>query len=86
MEGRKTENDLAERFQWTEELDPDHIFDEEKELISKLRQEIPQLVDENDKFVATFLFARRHNFTETSILLKEFYKKRRIFLCMGGPI
>jgi len=73
---KKTENDLDERFQWVEGLDPDHIFDDEKEMIAQLREAIPQLVDESDKFVATFLFARRHDLKETITLLKEFYKKK----------
>lgn len=57
----KTENDLEERFQWHKGLDPDHIFDDERELIKKLRAVIPELEKENDKFVAVFLFARRHS-------------------------
>jgi hypothetical protein len=56
----KTENDLDERFQWNKDLSPDHIFEEELEMIKKLRKQIPELELENDKFVAVFLFARRH--------------------------
>jgi len=36
----KFENELDERFQWHEGLDPDHIFDEEKEMIHALRSKI----------------------------------------------
>lgn len=57
----KTENDLEERFQWHKGLDPDHIFDDELVLIKKLREQIPELHKETDKFVAVFLFARRHS-------------------------
>jgi len=72
----KTDNDLDERFQWREELDPDHIFDEEKAMIKELRGKIPQLEKETDKFVATFLFARRHDVKESASLLTKFYKKK----------
>jgi hypothetical protein len=66
----KTENDLDEKFQWNKTLDPDHIFEEELEMIKKLRKQIPELELENDKFVAVFLFARRH-----SILFRRKKKK-----------
>jgi len=72
----KTENDLDEKFQWNKTLDPDHIFEEELEMIKKLRKQIPELELENDKFVAVFLFARRHNLDETQALLKKFFKKK----------
>lgn len=61
MTKTKTENDLDERFQWHKGLDPEHIFDGELEIINKLRATIPQLEKETDKFVACFLFARRHS-------------------------
>ena len=57
----KTENDLEERFQWNMSLNPDHIFEDELEMIKKLRKVIPELELEDDKFVAVFLFARRHS-------------------------
>ena len=60
MTKTKTENDLDERFQWHKGLDPDHIFEGELEMIKKLRDRVPQLENETDKFVAVFLFARRH--------------------------
>jgi len=72
----KTENDLDERFQWHKELDPDHIFEEELEMIKKLRKQIPELEHENDKVVAVFLFSRRHNLDETQALLKKFFSKK----------
>ena len=50
----------ADPEQWKQGLDPDHIFEEEKEMIKTLRETVPQLADETDKFVATFLFSRRH--------------------------
>jgi len=78
----KTENDLEEKFQWKEGMDPDHIFDDELVLIKKLRELIPELDKENDKFVACFLFARRHNLEETTALLKKFYKKKAEFQYM----
>jgi len=75
----KTDNDLEERFQWHEGLDPDHIFDEEREMIKELRKNIPQLQHETDKFIATFLFARRHNMKDVGALLKKFYHKKEEF-------
>jgi len=73
----KFENELDERFQWHEGLDPDHIFDEEKEMIHVLRSKIPDLESEDEKFVATFLFARRHDIKEIEALLIKFFKKKR---------
>jgi len=75
----KTENDLEERFQWHKGLDPDHIFEDEYVLIKKLRDQIPELSKETDKFCAVFLFARRHNIEDTVTLLKKFYKKKAEF-------
>jgi len=72
----KTENDLDQRFQWHEGLDPDHIFTEELAMIKELKMRVPQLEKESDKFVATFLFARRHNLEDTVELLLKFYKKK----------
>jgi len=75
-EETKTFNDLAERFQWTEALDPDHIFAEEKEMIKELREGIPELEKETDKFVAVFLFSRRHELKDVKELLQAYYKKK----------
>lgn len=75
----KTDNDLEERFQWHKGLDPDHIFEDEYVLIKKLRDQIPELAKETDKFCAVFLFARRHNIEDTVTLLKKFYKKKAEF-------
>jgi len=72
----KFENELDERFQWHEGLDPNHIFDEEKEMIQVLRAKFPDLEHEDDKFVATFLFARRHDMKEVEALLTKFFKKK----------
>lgn len=72
----KTENDLDEKFQWHKGLDPDHIFEEELELIKKLRDKIPELAKETDKFACVFLFARRHNLEETIELLNKFFAKK----------
>lgn len=72
----KTENDLDERFQWNKTLAPDHIFEGELEMIKKLRKQVPELEYETDKFVAVFLFARRHTIDETQTLLKKFFKKK----------
>jgi len=74
--GMKTENDLDERFQWHEGMDPNHIFDEELRMIKELRKKIPELAAETDKFVAVFLFARRHNMPDVEELLNKFYKKK----------
>lgn len=72
----KTENDLEERFQWHKGLDPDHIFEDELAMIKQLRQHIPELEKESNKFIACFLFARRHKLEEVTTLLKKFYKKK----------
>lgn len=45
-------------------------------MIKKLRARIPQLAKETDKFIAVFLFARRHDMDETARLLQRFYKKK----------
>lgn len=82
MTKTKTKNDLDERFQWHKGLDPDHIFEGEMEMIKKLRNAIPQLEKETDKFVAVFLFARRHDMEETTKLLQKFYKKKEEFQYM----
>jgi len=71
-----TFNELDEKFQWHEALDPDHIFDEEKEMIKELRAQVPQLERESDKFVAVFLFSRRHDVAQVQELLHSFYKKK----------
>jgi len=71
-----TANELDERFQWREPLDPDHIFPEEYEMIKQLRSEVPQLEAETDKFAAIFLFARRHDMKECKKLVENFYKKK----------
>jgi len=70
----KTDNDLDVRFQWHEGLDPDHIFTEELAMIKELRGRVPQLEKESDKFVACFLFSRRHNLEDTYELFQKFYK------------
>lgn len=77
MTTQKTENDLDPRFQWNETLDPDHIFTEELTMVKELRGRVPQLEKESDKFIACFLFARRHNIEETVDLLTKFYKKKQ---------
>lgn len=74
--GGKTENDLEERFQWHEGMDPDHIFEDEHRMIKELRAKIPELKDETDKFVAVFLFSRRHILEDVETLLKKFYTKK----------
>jgi hypothetical protein len=53
-------NDLEDCYQWHEGLDPDHIFDKEREMTMQLRETVSELANESDKFVAVFIFARRH--------------------------
>jgi hypothetical protein len=72
----KTFNDLDEKFQLQTSHDPEHIFEEEKEMLKELRKRLPNL-NFNDKFLLTFLFARRHNVHETEQLLKKFLKRRK---------
>jgi len=76
MKKTKVTNDLEDCFQWREGLDPDHIFDKEKEMIKQLREIIPELDHENDKFVAVFLFARRHDIQAVTTLLRGFFKRK----------
>jgi len=73
-EKEKTFNDLAPEYQWNPSLDPDHIFDGERELIKQLKKDLPSLENESDKFVLVFLLARRHDYKDSLDLLKKFIK------------
>jgi hypothetical protein len=75
----KTANRLDERFQITPEHDPDHIFDEEKEMINRLREEIEDCRFYSDKWICYFLFARRHNYDAVKELLSKYLQTRRDF-------
>jgi hypothetical protein len=66
----KTFNRLDERFQLKPEHEPNHIFDEEKEMIKELRQN-PLFDSLDDKTLAVFLFARRHDIGAVKELLKK---------------
>jgi len=70
------DNGLDTRFQWREGLPADYIFDEEKEMIKGLRDLVPQLEYETDKFVATFLFSRRHDIVATKEVLESFFQNK----------
>jgi len=70
------DNGLDLRFQWKEGLDPEYIFDEEREMIQNLRARVPQLAYETDKFVAVFLFSRHHDIVATGAVLQTFYEKK----------
>jgi len=72
-----TFNDLDERFQLTSEHDPEHVFPEEMHMVEEIRRRRPELNNESDKFILTFLFARRHNVEDALILLDSFVKKRK---------
>eukprot|EP01111_Echinosteliopsis_oligospora_P013661 TRINITY_DN4954_c0_g1_i1.p1 TRINITY_DN4954_c0_g1~~TRINITY_DN4954_c0_g1_i1.p1 ORF type:complete len:310 (-),score=73.80 TRINITY_DN4954_c0_g1_i1:84-1013(-) len=75
-EKKETFNQLDERFQLTDQHDPEHIFPDEYEMIAELRRERPELEKETDKFLVVFLCARRHNIPETIKLLDKYTKKR----------
>ncbi|PRP88479.1 tyrosine-protein phosphatase non-receptor type 9-like [Planoprotostelium fungivorum] len=62
-------NRLAAEFQWTPDLDEDHIFPREREMILKLRDANPDIQDWSDKLILYFLFARRHDLEKTQELL-----------------
>jgi len=70
----KTFNDLDEKYQWQEGMDPDHIFPDELQMIKELRAQIPELERESDKMIAVFLFARRHAMPEVLQLLQKYYE------------
>jgi len=80
MEGKdkkpkKTFNQLDERFQLNPEHDPNHIFEEEYEMIKELRKN-PSFSSFDDKFLATFLCARRHKMDEVKELLTRHIQVR----------
>jgi len=70
------DNGLDACFQWREGLPADYIFDKEKGMISSLRQLVPQLEHETDKFVAVFLFSRRHDMEATEKVLQSFFQNK----------
>lgn len=56
----KAFNRLPLEFQWTEGLDVDHIFPQEREMIVEFRKHFGSEIDYwSDKMVLYFLFARR---------------------------
>eukprot|EP01130_Rhizamoeba_saxonica_P005984 TRINITY_DN2371_c0_g1_i1.p1 TRINITY_DN2371_c0_g1~~TRINITY_DN2371_c0_g1_i1.p1 ORF type:complete len:298 (+),score=92.84 TRINITY_DN2371_c0_g1_i1:137-1030(+) len=67
----KTMNGLDPRFNLSEGDDPNHIFDEEYELIAEVKENLPEIQDYTDRFVLAFLFARKHNVKRTIKLIKE---------------
>ncbi len=73
----KTFNDLDLKFQLQPEDDPDKIFAEEKEMIQELRKEFPNYSEYSDKYLVTFLCARRHKLEETKKLMTKFMEKRK---------
>jgi len=74
---KKTFNRLDERFQLTDAHDPEHIFPEELEMCKELRRLRPELKKETDKFLVTFLCARRHKMDEVLVLLDKYLTKRK---------
>jgi hypothetical protein len=54
----KTANQLDERFQLTPEHDREYIFDEERDMIQELRNEIEDLRFYTDKWICYWLFSR----------------------------
>lgn len=67
----------SSRFQWVPGMADDYLFDEEVEIIKALRQAIPQLKHESDKFIAAFLFAKNHDITATTTVLQTFFKTKQ---------
>lgn len=74
---KETFNQLDEKFQVSDDMDPEIIFPEEYEMIKELRTERPELEKESDKFLVCFLCARRHNVPDTIKLLDKYVKKRK---------
>eukprot|EP01130_Rhizamoeba_saxonica_P019135 TRINITY_DN980_c2_g2_i2.p1 TRINITY_DN980_c2_g2~~TRINITY_DN980_c2_g2_i2.p1 ORF type:complete len:291 (-),score=65.19 TRINITY_DN980_c2_g2_i2:42-914(-) len=63
-------NGLDEQFQLGPDHDPNHIFDQEYELIEEVRSKMhPRLDGYTDRFIVVFLFARKHNVKRTIKLL-----------------
>lgn len=74
-ESTGTFNDLDKRFQLSPEHDPNHVFPEEMEMVRQMRDELSkdfraEIEAATDKFLLTFLFARRHKVKESVELLK----------------
>jgi len=72
-----TFNQLDPRFQLSPSDDPENIFPEEYDMIKEMRAQRPELERESDKFLVTFLCARRHDVGETIKLLDKYMKKRK---------
>lgn len=72
-----TLNQLDEKFQLKEGDDPEKIFPEEYEMIKEIRQKRPHLEKESDKWIVTFLCARRHNMEDTLHLLDKYCAKKK---------
>jgi hypothetical protein len=75
---RQTFNELDEKFQLNPEDDDEKIFEEEIQMITELRNHFGKELDcLNDKFLAWFLCARRHNLEQVIELLHSFLSKRK---------
>eukprot|EP01122_Echinamoeba_exundans_P002782 TRINITY_DN1276_c0_g1_i1.p1 TRINITY_DN1276_c0_g1~~TRINITY_DN1276_c0_g1_i1.p1 ORF type:complete len:131 (-),score=27.29 TRINITY_DN1276_c0_g1_i1:311-676(-) len=72
-----TFNDLDERFQIKPDMDPEYIFDEEKQMIAQLREKFADLKYYSDKMLCWFLCARRHIMDDVVKLVDKFLAKRR---------
>ncbi len=75
INGTGTFNDLEVRFQLKPEHDENYIFPEELDMIKEIRVQLQEefrdeLSSASDKFMLTFLLARRHNMKESVELLK----------------
>jgi len=73
----ETFNQLDEKFQLQPHHDNNHIFPEELEMIEEMRKKRPEFEKESDKFLCTFLCARRHNVEQTLELLDNYIAKRK---------
>jgi hypothetical protein len=49
------------------------------DLVSQLRERVPELAYYSDKFVVFFLCARRHHLGETQSLIERYLAKRKEF-------
>jgi hypothetical protein len=72
-----TFNDLDPKFQLTPELDLDHIFPEEYEMVAELRKRVPDLMWYSEKMIVVFLCARRHDLDETQDLIQKYLDKKK---------
>ncbi|PRP89091.1 hypothetical protein PROFUN_01811 [Planoprotostelium fungivorum] len=70
---KTTLNGLPAHLQWRPELDEDHIFPEEHEMIQEVRRTFSEdVADWSDKLILYFLFARRCDISQSIPLIARY--------------